>query len=276
VVVLKVGRLRAGRSSVAALFLTGLTGCSSGADSVYTVIDDMEGPSGTIEWTPPTGSPGTWSSFTAGGQQSDALLPLPAIAGGTWSYDEVPSPYQTRPGITSAHAAHLRTTTPLVNEIAAGMGFDFAHLPASTGNLEASALGVDLTAFSGISFWGMAFGPGTTRVSVWVDDASTHPSGGRCDPAATDNPRTACYNSFSFTVDLTGTFTHHTVDFSRLKQAAFGYQTMPSVLTKDKIYGMSFGVRTPGGFCPPSASCAGEPPTLTFDIWIDDLYFVGK
>jgi hypothetical protein len=111
---------------------------------------------------------------------------------------------------------------------------------------------------------------------VQVDDSNTHPSGGRCDPSATDNPRTACYNSFVFPVDMTSTFTQYTVDFSQLKQAAFGYQTMPSVLTQDKVYGMSFAVLTPGGFCPPTISCAGEPPTLTFDIWIDDLYFVSK
>jgi hypothetical protein len=236
----------------------------------------MEVTNGTIEWTPPVGTPGDWYSFTAQNQQNDALLPLPAIAGGTWSYDSVPIPYQTRPGITSTHAAHLRTTAPLVNEIAAGMGFDLAHTQTSTATLETSALGVDLTQFKGISFWGMALGPGTTRVSVWVDDSNTHPSGGRCDPTTTDNPRTACSNSFSFPVDLTSTFTQYTVDFSRLRQAAFGYQTMPSVLTQDKVYALSFGVRTPGGFCPPTTSCAGEPPSLTFDIWIDDLYFVGK
>jgi hypothetical protein len=263
---------------VTALALTGVTGCSNGAsDSSYTIIDDMEGADGTIEWTPPVGSsPGTWLSFTALDQEPDALLPLPGIAGGTWSYDSVPIPHQTRPGITSTHAAHLRTTAPLVNVAGAGMAFAFAHLPASAASLETSALGVDLRTFKGISFWGMAYGPGTTRVFVHVDDSNTHPSGGRCDPAATDNPRTACYNSFSLPVDLTSTFTQYTVDFSQLKQAAFGYQTMPSVLTQDKVYGMAFGVLTPAGFCPPTTICAGELPTLTFDIWIDDLYLVGN
>lgn len=274
---MKAGWLLARRCLVTALALTGLTGCSNGApDSVYTIIDDMEGTDGTIEWMPPVGSPGKWDSFTDRDLQPDAVLPVPAMAGGTWLYDSVPIPYQTRPGITSTHAAHVMTTAPLVDEVGAGMGFDFAHLPASTANLETSALGVDLRAFRGISFWGMASGPGTTRVSVQVDDSNTHPSGGRCDPAATDNPRTTCYNSFGFPVDLTSTFTQYTVDFSQLKQAAFGYQTMPSVLTQDKVYGMSFAVRTPGGFCPPNASCIGELPTLTFDIWIDDLYLVSK
>ncbi len=260
--------------------LTGVSACSSGApETGYTLIDDMEGTSGIIEWTALVGSPGSWDSFS---DQPGSVLPLPRDEGGVWSQDLVPAPYQTRPGITSTHAARLRTTTPLVNQWGAAMGFDFADLPTlptsstSTGHSTMSAVGVDLTAFRGISLWAMASGTGTTTVDLEVDDSNTHPSGGRCDPTATDNPRTACYDSFSFPLDLTGTFTRYTIDFSQLKQAAFGHQTMPSVLTQDNVYGMSFAVRPPGGFCPPTTMCAGALPTLTFDIWIDDLYFVPR
>jgi hypothetical protein len=267
--------------------------CADGpSDAPYKIIDDMEGTSGLIEWTPPKGAPGSWSSYVD--TECDHILPMPGFAGGTWSYEAIPVPYETRPGITSSHAARLRTTSPLDNTWGAGMGFDLADLPATTDGGAAlnqpqcmpaylavagtPAVSVDLHAYQGISFWAMATGEATASTRVWarIDDWNTDPRGGRCDPAAPDNPQTSCFNSFRFPLDLTAAFTQYTVGFSRLKQGDYGHKGMPS-LDLGHVFGLNFQVDTPGGYCPPpSVVCAGVPPSLSFDIWIDDLYFVNR
>jgi hypothetical protein len=92
-----------------------------------------------------------------------------------------------------------------------------------------------------------------------------------------DSEQRSCGNVFRFSVHLTDTFTRYTVYFSQLKQSTFGYRIVPSVLQIDKIYSLAFGVATPGGACPPPTVCAGSVlPSLTFDFWIDDVYFVSK
>jgi hypothetical protein len=297
------GRVTRTTSSVAVLAcvsasaLAGLAACSSGASTAtYTKIDDMEGSSGVIELPSPDGTtPGAWDTSVIAadpaGAQCHSVLPAPRPAGGTWSYEPVPVPYQTLPAITSLDATRFRTTAPLVNVFGAAIGFDLADLPsppqdggAPTGTPACPptptppARAVDLRAYRGITFWGMASAQGgaTSKVFLGINDENSDPRGDRCDPSAASNPRTACFNSFAFPVELSSTFTQHTIYFSQFKQAAFGYRATPSVLNLQKVYGLSFTVQTPGFFCPPPNVCAGAPPTLTFDIWIDDLYFVNE
>jgi hypothetical protein len=253
----------------------GMTACSGGtAEPNLTKLDDMEGTSGLIEWTSPAGArPGGWDSAIWAAMpddtQSDHLLPIAANAGGAWSYEAVPSPYQTLPGILSKSAARLRTTSPLVNDWGAGMGFDFAAPPARP---------VDLSPYQGITFWGRAeAGADPTRISIQIQDSNTDARGNVCDKTMPDSDQRSCSNAFEVSVDLTDMFTRYTVHFSQLKQSAFGYRIVPSVLQIDKIYSLAFGVWTPGGACQAPAVCAGGvSPTLTFDIWIDDLYLVSK
>jgi hypothetical protein len=134
-----------------------------------------------------------------------------------------------------------------------------------------------LSAYTGITFWGMATaGAGATTLSVRVDDRNTDASGGRCDALAPTDPLTSCFNSFRTSIELTSAFKQYTVDFSELEQGAAGYRIMPSVLDQQNIFELTFQVNTPGGYCPPPTSCPGPPPSLTFDVWIDDLYFVNK
>src|SRR5262245_37572596 len=100
----------------------------------YAKIDDMEGTSGRIEWTPenvaPDAVPGRWISYAS--VQCNDLEPVPEAEGGTWSYAALPEGHQTMPGVTSIHAARLRTTAPLKSTWGAGMGFLFSELPAGT------------------------------------------------------------------------------------------------------------------------------------------------
>ncbi len=250
----------------------------------------MEGTSGLIEWIPPTGNPGAWTSYTD--TQCDRILPMPVYAGGTWSYEPVPE-YQTFPGITSKAAARLRTTSPLINQLGAGIAFDFADLTQAPNDAGASAgipacipfyqytkntpsVTVDLTAYRGISFWGMASpGAGTGRVYLNVVDNQTDPRGEFCVPDPTS--ALGCNTVSRFPVDLTSTFTQYTVDFSQLRRdVGWSYHATPDVLDLEKVYSLWFQVENPGGNCPPPSVCAGQPPSLTFDFWIDDLYFVNK
>jgi hypothetical protein len=278
--------------TIATCLLSGITSCSGGtAGATYTKIDDMEGASGQIEWTPPVGDPGAWTSYTD--TQCDRILPVPVYAGGTWKYEPVQVPYQTFPGITSATAARLRTTSPLINQFGAGIEFDFADLtqapydastsavtpaciPSYTHTLNTPAVTVDLTAYKGISFWGMASpGAGTGRVYLTLVDNQTDPRGRFCDPDTTSP--LGCDSLSRFPIDLTSTFTQYTVDFSQLRRdLGWGYHATPDVLDLEKVYALEFGVENPGGACPTTSVCAGPPPSLTFDIWIDDLYFVNK
>lgn len=119
------------------LFSLGSVSCGKSNSRTYTKIDDMEGSGGRIEWQPPSGGqPGFWSSSTSCAQVS-RILPEPFSAT-AWTYETVPM-YETMPGVTSTHAAELRTKPgePLVGvwsadplaavDWGANMGFDFAH-----------------------------------------------------------------------------------------------------------------------------------------------------
>jgi hypothetical protein len=252
----------------------------------------MEGTTGLIEWIPPAGNPGAWTSYTD--TQCDRILPVPVYAGGVWSYEPVPVPYQTFPGITSTTAARLRTTSPLVNQFGAGIEFDLADLTQTPYDAGASAgtpacipfyqykrdtlpsVTVDLTAYKGISFWGMASpGAGAGRVYLNVVDNQTDPRGGFCVPDPTST--LACNTVSRFPIDLTSTFIQYTVDFSQLRRdIGWSYHATPDVLDLKKVYSLGFQVENPGGYCAYPSICAGQPPSLTFDIWIDDLYFVNN
>lgn len=276
--------------TIATCLLSGIVACSGvTAGATYTKIDDMEGTSGQTEWIPPAGNPGAWTSYTD--TQCDHILPVPAYAGGTWSYERVPVPYETFPGITSTAAARLRTTSPLINQFGAGIAFDFADrapydagvsagtpacIPFYQYTKDTPGVTVDLTAYKGISFWGMASpGSGTGRVYLVIIDNQTDPRGGFCVPDPTST--LACNDLSRFPIDLTSTFTQYTVDFSQLRRdVGWSYHATPDVLDLEKVYSMRFQVENPGGSCPYPSVCAGQPPSLTFDIWIDDLYFVNK
>jgi len=118
-------------------------------------------------------------------------------------------------------------------------------------------------------------GAGTGRVYLVIIDDQTDPRGGFCDPGPTST--LSCNALSRFPIDLTSTFTQYTVDFSQLRRdAGWSYHATPDVLDLEKVYFLRFQVESPGGYCSYPSVCAGQPPSLTFDIWIDDLYFVNK
>ena len=289
------------RSFLIVALLPCVSGCSDGKGppTGYTKIDDMEEGGMLIEWAPPAGMVhGIWESFTDCTEATDISPPPYFIPSGGWSYAALPQPQETFPGITSTHAAHLRTTSPLVGVWGANIAFDFAELPNADGgeiwppqaldagvpdgpgcqNRTASDFvggTVDLTAYSGFTFWGMADPTGVTGITIELDDRNTNPRGGICnvaDPTGSGD----CYNKFTVSIPLSRTLTRYTVDLSSLQQdPTWGYRPDPDVPDLQHVYGLAFTIKGPG--CFPHYMCAGgTAPPISFDFWIDDLYFINK
>src|SRR4051812_21453971 len=90
------------RISLGALLLAGAVACSSGGGGQpVALIDDMEGlQPGAIPWAPPPGkAPGSWFVQTDC-TENDRISPRPwTVPGGGWSYDELPAPHETFPGV---------------------------------------------------------------------------------------------------------------------------------------------------------------------------------
>jgi hypothetical protein len=231
----------------------------------YTRIDDMESMDGRDEWSPPAGaSRGYWGTKTGDGQ-SDHISPDES----SWSYAPVPTPYETFPGITSTHAARLRTVQPLVDTWGAGMALPFAPpADAVVGPPKTPGFGllpVDLSAYKGITFWAMAAQDpqDTTSILVQFWDKNTFPGGGPCLDA--DGGTSQCYSGFATTLSLTGEFKQYTIDFSTLAQEGWGFHPLPDALDLQSVYMISVHVNS-----------SGVPSSLSFDVWIDDLYFVNR
>jgi hypothetical protein len=301
-------RIVTSRLLLVASTLTCAAACSSaktGVDAAiasYTKIDDMEEGGESIEWMPPPGLvPGIWNSFSDC-TQPDTILPIPGYFDPNgWSYATLPTPEETLPGILSTHAARLRTTAPLLLGWGAAMGFDLGELPNVDGGVLApnvpdagatpngspsctqpfpvfSGVAVDLSAYAGITFWAMADPAGAQSVLVELNDRNTDPRAGICnaaDPSSTAN----CYNGFATSLTLTGTLTQYTINFSNLRQdPTWGYRPDPNLLDLQHIYKLVFLTPAPNSVCQTTATsmCPGGQESASFDLWIDDLYFVNK
>jgi hypothetical protein len=293
--------MRAATLILALLWLIG-SGCSRASPPIegFVKIDDMEGSGDFIEWTPPGGLlPGLWRSATDC-TEADRISPPPfSVTASGWSYAELPEPQDTFPGVLSAHAARLFTISPLTGVWGASMGFDIGMLAGPDGERLAPALGdagapgvgpgcrqldarwfaaspVDLSAYSGLTFWAMARN-GAKSLRVQVPDISSDPRGGVCN-AADPNDLSNCYNSFRTVITLTDTMTRYTVEFSTLQQdPTWGYRPTPDVLDLQHAYAIEFELDEAQCGLDPTAMCAGgTTPPLSFDVWVDDLYFVNK
>ncbi len=271
----------------------------------YTRIDTMEGEGGHIEWSSPDGLPsGFWTSTTDCSQASQ-ILPEPYFrdpAG--WTYDRVPVPYQTMPGMPlSTRAAHLRTklNQPLHGVWGANMGFDFVELPGasepSAVSLDAgtSAGGtacrqgssrdfksapVDLSAYAGFTFWAMAEPTGRQTIRVQINNMHSDPRGELCTSGDPSDPKyeKLCYNGYGKALMLTSTFTQYWVQFSDMRQdPGWGYEPSQDPFQPETgAFSMNFEVPLPGCVTDEIANCAGGQAPVSFDIWIDDLYFVNR
>jgi hypothetical protein len=287
---------------------------SSGTVTVYTKIDDMEGQGGRIAWSPRDGWPsglqaGYWTSSTDCSDRDD-ILPAPYFVDPSgWSYDRLPKAHATMSGAISTNAVHLRTKMgkPLQGIWGANVGFDFAEAidvevggaadgavsgaTASSGDAggvsdgvlctngssrDFNGVPVDLRAFSGLTFWAMAQSTGRQSIRVQINDPHTDPRANLCS-SSRDTDKDNCYNSFGKAFMLTDTLTQYWLDFSELRQPNWGYRFGLDPIDLQHVYSLNFLVALPGCADEKSeANCAGEPAPVSFDIWIDDLYFVNR
>jgi hypothetical protein len=272
----------------------------------YTRIDDMEMGEGRIRWLPPDGwpsdqRPGLWSS-TTDCSEAPRILPEPYFVNPSgWSYDPVPVPYPTMPGVTSKNAAHLRTKfgQTLDGVWGANIGFDFAEQVGLDGggppgeSLDAgvsddgpgcrqgssrdfNGAQVDLSSYSGIVFWAMAASTGRQVIRVQINNAHTDPRGEVCN-AAGRSDKDYCYNGFAKNIMLTAEWRQYQVSFSELRQdPSWGYQPSPDAPDLEQVYSMNFEVPLPGCSADTKATCAGPKAAVSFDVWIDDIYLVNR
>lgn len=286
---------------LAALVAGGLSqaACGVGRSPTYTKIDDMEGAGPFIEWTSGPGTtPGFWFTSTDCTEDERISPPPNYVDPNGWSYAALPALQETMPGTTSAHAARLRTTTPLVGIWGADVGFNFAGPAADSGVVGPPDAGVsiddagacrspsatssaggaaDLTPYAGVTFWARAVSPGGRVLRVQVNDVNTDPRGGICEDGDTTAPD-YCFNGFGVDLQLTDTFRQYTLDFSQFTQrGGWGYRPQ-SGIDWSRVYMMVFEMDLPtcASVATSMSMCAGGAPTLSFDFWIDDLYFVNK
>jgi len=282
---------------VTAVGLLAALGCSRAEG--FLKLDDMEGDgAGVIEWGPPDGwRPGSW--FTATDcTQADRISPLPSYApGGGWMYAALEEPVQTFPGVISAHAAHLSTTSPLTGVWGANMGFDLAVPPGDGGtpppppastdggappigpgcvqvsSTRTKAVPVDLSAYAGLRLWAKSPQAGT-KLYVQLADNNVDPRANKCNQGA--NGESDCYNHFRTLLSLTDKLTRYDIDFSKLEQdQTWGYRPTPDVPDLKNVYQFTFEVDEAQCGQDPNAMCAGgSVPPLNIDVWVDDVYLV--
>jgi hypothetical protein len=134
---------------------------------------------------------------------------------------------------------------------------------------------VDLSAYSGLTFWAMAAQGGEQTIRVQLNDRDTDPWGGICNPDQSSPD--ACYNGFGASISLTSTFKRYTIDFSSLQQTAtWGYRPTPDLLDLHHVYNLIFEIDLPSCASSTTSMCAGGTPAVSFDFWIDDIYLVNN
>jgi hypothetical protein len=118
----------------------------------------------------------------------------------------------------------------------------------------------DISAYSGIVFWGMSAVSNTIKVQI--SNGDTVPAGGKCGQSDASSDR--CWDNFATDVTLSDTWQRFEVKFSSLSQSGWGHPVASGVFDPTTAHGINFEVLGP--------TSAGGPP-VTADFWIDDIYF---
>ena len=135
----------------------------------------------------------------------------------------------------------------------AGIGTDLGAVDPAT----MAKATVDLSAYSGVSFWVKRNGTGTMpgTAKVIIPDENTSDEGKKCTNEASA-PATMKCDPFTANIPLSNTWTKHTVQFSKLKQGAWG-KPVPA-FAAGKVYGIQLQF----------------PMSMSFDVCIDHVMLV--
>jgi endoglucanase len=123
----------------------------------------------------------------------------------------------------------------------AGLGFGFTE-PKQP---------YDASRWRGIAFWARRGKDGPAMLRLKLPDANTDPDGKVCKD---------CYNDFGVDFELTEEWTRYVVDFADLKQEGGWGDPRPAAIDPAKLYGIQWQVSGRGA---------------AFDVWIDEVSFVG-
>jgi endoglucanase len=141
----------------------------------------------------------------------------------------------------SKYAARIQGKLATSGETFAGMGMDLRY-PRRP---------YDASRYKGVSFLAKVSKGTSPFVRFKMPDANTDPDAKQC---------TECYNDFGIGVELSEEWTRYEVAFSELKQeSGWGNPRPPNVDAK-KLMSLQWQVSAPG---------------TAFDIWIDDVSFIG-
>lgn len=201
-------------------------------------IDDQSAPVGSqIELkalTVPSGdSVGTWYTY---GWNAAAGATLTPVQGGAFTFTSFDAGQFARAACVSS--------TGYVG-YSAGEGFNFATAPSDSGN--ASAVPLDISAYTAITFWAMSSTSGGSMVRVKLPDDQTYgaDSTAKCYQADSGVEFAGkCDDDFSYTASVTSAWTQFTVGLSAnsavdpLMQNAFGAQYAD--IDSHNVFGIQF------------------------------------
>jgi endoglucanase len=141
----------------------------------------------------------------------------------------------------SQHAARIHGTVGGDEGAYAGLGFNFTE----------PQVGFDASKYEGVSFFARRAADSTSSVRLKVPDRATFPEAGEC---------TECFNDFGADLELSEEWQHYVFRFEELAQLPGWGAPRPASVDAAALYGIQFQVMTAGA---------------TFDIWIDDVAFIG-
>jgi endoglucanase len=109
----------------------------------------------------------------------------------------------------------------------------------------------DASHYNGLAFWARIGAGSIAKVRLKVPDVSTDPAGGVC---------RECFNDFGMDLTLTEAWQRFVFPFKKMRQLPDWGSPRRHSIDKSKLFGIQWQVNTPGA---------------AFDIWIDDVEFVG-
>jgi hypothetical protein len=114
---------------------------------------------------------------------------------------------------------------------------------------------IDASDFRGIMFWARVGETHNSPVRVQLQDASTFPEGGVCDPDPASGTE-QCYDGWGTAViPISTEWRLYKIDFSRTAQQGFGYGG--EALDPSQLFTVEWAVLQ----------------NTVFDLWIDDVWF---
>jgi len=140
----------------------------------------------------------------------------------------------------------LEITATGFSDYGSGLGADFVDGHGA----------YDASKYTGVHFWAKAAGK-TTEYRFQMPDATTDPSGGKCDGSATAATSEKCSNHFGTALMLTATWAEYTVHFNELKQLG-SWGKRATALDSAHVYGLQLTAKA----------------MSDVDLWVDQFEFL--